>query len=300
MTTRAIRCAARCALVVVITVLISCSSETAPPKMGTPAFYWSAARETWAQGDYVKTEEHLDKLLAAPNEYTARALPWSLVLTSGMASGYRELAEHFANGARMNRSDPGSFRRLVSRYRALASRLAMQSAENFGKLGQIKDDSIALAFGFPKGTAAAVPVLTKVSNGIQLPAADLESAQARIVERGVILAACRAAGAPDDAARTESILKGGDAKVPRTTFLLAIAQELYSQSQLYTSDRMDEPQKIEIFCRRAQDALKDVPESKERKALDAKIQSALKKPPNRAAAVRQRLAGTSPNSEQEY
>jgi len=245
--------------------------------MGTPAFYWSAAKETWAQGDYVKTEEHLDKLLATNNEYTARALPWSLVLTSGMASGYRELAEHFVTGARMNRSDPGSFRRLVSQYRALSSRLAMQSAENFGKMGQLKDDSIALAFGFPKGTAAAVPVLTKVSNGIQLPPADIEKAQARILERGVILAACRAAGAPDDAARTESILKGGDAKVPRAIFLMAIAQELYAQSQLYTNDRMDEPQKIEIFCQRAHDALKDVPESKERKDLDAKIQSALKK-----------------------
>src|SRR6188508_2519202 len=65
----------------------SCSSS-AGPQPGTPAYFWSAAKETFAASDYVKTSEHLDKILASDNEYTARARPWRLILASGMARGY--------------------------------------------------------------------------------------------------------------------------------------------------------------------------------------------------------------------
>ena len=45
------------------------------------------AREAFAAGDYVKTAQHLDKVQASENEYTARARPMYLILTSGMARG---------------------------------------------------------------------------------------------------------------------------------------------------------------------------------------------------------------------
>src|SRR6266851_11795 len=44
----------------------SCSNSTAP-QPGTPAYYWAAANETSAANDYVKTSEHLSKLLATDN-----------------------------------------------------------------------------------------------------------------------------------------------------------------------------------------------------------------------------------------
>jgi hypothetical protein len=49
----------------------SCSSSSGP-EPGTPAYFWAAAKETFAANDYVKTSEHLDKLLASENDYTAR------------------------------------------------------------------------------------------------------------------------------------------------------------------------------------------------------------------------------------
>jgi hypothetical protein len=265
-----------CASAALILILSSCSSAPAGPSQGTPAYYWQAAKETYAAGDYLKTLDHLDRILAGQNEFRARALPWSMVLTSGMAGGYAEMAEHFSIGARVNKADPGSFRRQVSDCRAFANRLGLQFAETFAKMDP-KDESIPLAFGFPRGTAAPAPVMTKVANGILLTPDELGTAQKRSIERGVIRAACRAAGAPDDSARTEAILKEPDAKVPRATFVVAMAQTLYDQSQLYTRDRLDDPQKMELFCQRAQDALKSVPESKESKDLSAKIQSTLKK-----------------------
>jgi hypothetical protein len=92
--------------------------------------------------DFIKTLDHLDKLMAENSEYTARALPWSLVLASGLAKGYMELADHYELGARVNKSDPSLFRKQVSQCRGFAGRLAMQVADNFGKLQAAKDEQI--------------------------------------------------------------------------------------------------------------------------------------------------------------
>ena len=102
-------------------LLASCSSDTGP-KAGTPAFYWSVAKDTYRAGDYVKTTEHLDKIVATENEFKSRALPWLLVLTSGMARGYADLADGFDAGVRAKKGDPGGFRKHMANYRSQAGR----------------------------------------------------------------------------------------------------------------------------------------------------------------------------------
>ena len=266
-----------CALLVAITVLISCSSAPAGPAKGTPAFYWQAAKETFAAGDTVKTLEHLDKLIAEENEYTAKALPWSLVLTSGLAAGYTELADSYELGGRVNKSDPSAFRRPMLNYRSMAGRLSLQFADTFTKFDKLKGDTVELAFGYPPGTAAPAPGLNRIAKGMVMPAADQENTEKRTLERNVLLAACRAAGAPDDSAKAEPILKAPDAKVARATFATAMASALYDASQLYTSRKLDDPTKVQIFAERAQAAIKTAPESKETKELNKKIGDVLKK-----------------------
>jgi len=256
-------------------ILFSCSSSDAP-QPGTPAFYWSAAKETFAAGDYQKTIEHLDHILSGQNEYVARAQPWMLILTSGMAHGYMDLADAFEAGGRANHTQTTAFHRLVNDYRGSASRLSLQFAETFGNF-QSKDDSVPLAFPFPTGSPTEVALLTRVSNGAMPPASEVESAQKRTIERAVLLATCRAAGAPGDPAKAQDLLKSGAAKVPRATFVQAMATALFEQAQLYGHNKMDDPDKMKIFCSRAQDALKLLPASKQTDDLNKKIQSALKK-----------------------
>jgi len=50
--------------------------------------------------------DHAPLLRAGSNEYTARAMPWSLLVTSGLASGYLDLADKYEAGAKAN-SRPG-------------------------------------------------------------------------------------------------------------------------------------------------------------------------------------------------
>lgn len=55
-----------------------------------------------------------------------------------------------------------------------------------------------------------------------------------------------------------------------------MAAALFDQSQLFSRQKLDDPEKMKLFCMRAQEALKTVPESKTTKELNAKIDKALK------------------------
>src|ERR1700722_13266764 len=109
---------------------LSCSSDDGP-RPGTPAFYWTSAKDSFSAGDYNKTAQHLDKILASDNEFTGRALAWQLVLTSGTIRGYMDVADNLELAVRMNKADPGQFRKYVSNSRSSAGRLSLQFAEFF-------------------------------------------------------------------------------------------------------------------------------------------------------------------------
>lgn len=277
MTVKARQAAAVCAAICVNLILFSCSSGPPAPEKGTPAFYWAAARETYAAGDYMKTIENLESVSESNNEFTAKAAPWLLVLEAGMVNGYSEISDSFEAGARINKADPGTFRKQVSQCRGNAGRLAMSFADAFQSFQKSKDDPVVLAFPFPTGSAGAIPALTKIANGILPQAAEIDTAQKNGVMRAIVLTLCRAAGAPDNPAKTQEQFKAGEVKVPRATFMLAMADALHKDAQLYTRNKLDDPTKMKIFCERAQEALKTIPPCKETKELDSKIQATLKK-----------------------
>src|SRR5215471_8547645 len=151
-----------------IALLTSCAGPTTNARVGTPEFYWYAAKETYAAGDFTKTADHLDHLIDNENEYTARAVPWSLVLTSGLAASYMELADNYTAGARVNKGNAMAFRRKASDYRTMASPLVLRFAQNADKMKLVPAGGVQLAFGVPMGSAAAPALLTQIASGIQL------------------------------------------------------------------------------------------------------------------------------------
>jgi hypothetical protein len=275
MQTSAIRTMATGILLLACLFLISCSDSGAP-KEGTPAYYWAAAKETFATSDYVKTVEHLEKLTAGENEFTTRARPWLLVMTSGITRGYMDLADSFDAGAHANKINPTALRRSTNTYRAEANRTALEFVQAFDQFARGKDDPVPIALPFPTGGAAPVAQLAKAAAGTMLLPGELEPAVKHAVERGVLLAACAAAGAPDDPAKTQELLKAGTHQVPRAAFMLAMATTLFEESKLYGPRQIGNPERAKIFCSRALDALKTVPETKQTKELSSKITKSLK------------------------
>jgi hypothetical protein len=259
-------------------LLVACSTGPTPPRKGTPEFYWQAAIETFQTADYLKTADHLDSIGRTENQYTNKAQLWRLVLTSGMTKAFTELGDNYEFGARINKANPTPFRKRVSNYRNMAAGLSLQFAETIRAFKQShKEPQIALSFPFPTGSAGQVPGLNKLSNGIFLSDEEQEVTQTRMLERCILIAVAKSAGAGEDTAKAQAMFQAGEVKVPRAVFMTAMANVLYEQSQLFTGMKLDEPDQLKLFANEALDTLKGVPETKETKALTAKIQAALKK-----------------------
>lgn len=266
------------AIITLSLITVSCSTAPEQPRVGTPIFHWNAALQTFSAADYNKANDNLGEVIQTDNEYTGRALPWQLVLLSGMAKGYADLSETWEYGARANRANPTPFRNQMNEYRRFGGQLALQFAETLMKFETAgKGQKVTLAFPYPTGSAAEIAQLKRVSSGILIPEAEAEDLRSRVIERAVLLATCRAAGAPDDAAKTAQIFKSETVQVEWPVFALALAHGLYEQSQLFARDQLDRPDRLQYFCEQALPLLKDVPESKETKALNANIEKSLKR-----------------------
>ena len=256
----------------------SCSSGPQPPQPGTPAFFWAAARETYRAGDFTKTSEHLQRILASENEFSARARAWDTVISAGLAQAYIELADNWEAGARANRNNPTPFRKQVSTYRSMASAAAIQFTEDIHKVLEAdKGPDLLLAFAYPAGAAALPAGLKRVSGGILVQDSERDLLQAAMLQRGVLLSACGAVGSADDAAAAQEKLKTGEFRVPRDTFLLAAAKSLSQQSELFTGTKLDQPARLKIMSQEALKVIGAVPQTKETKTITDKIQARLKK-----------------------
>jgi hypothetical protein len=253
-------------------IVAACNSGPQPPQPGTPAFLWSAARTTYEKGDFLKANDSLTQLAKSDSEFSARAQPWSIMISAGVTQAYGELADNFDLGAKTNRVNPTAFRRQVSLFRSQASPSAMQCAEIAHKfLNENKADSIALDLGFPSGNAAEPVQLQRVAKGMLFPDAEIEALHKAMVQRGVLLSVTRAVGAGDDAAKALEIFKKGDVKIARPVFLLAVAEALTEQADLFSSKRLGQSNRLTLLCDEAEEALKSIPATKETKDLTGRI-----------------------------
>jgi hypothetical protein len=214
--------------------------------------------------------------MESPNEYRSRAIPWSLVLTAGMAAGYMELADDYTVGAHNDKSDARGFRRKANEYRTTASPLALRFAQNVEKMDQLPAGAVPVAFPMPKGSAAISAVLTRISKGEPISQADVEKAQVLAIERNVLLAAWDAVGAPNDMAKAEDVLTHVST-ASHVTFGKAIAKLLDRESGLYARNALDEPEKVAILRQRAETMLQGQAQRGGAMLVEAKVDGSKKR-----------------------
>ena len=256
----------------------SCAGGPQPPQPGTPAFFWASAREAYHAGDFTRTDEQLQQILASDNEFVARARAWDILISAGLAQGHAEMADAFEAGARMNRANPTPFRKQVTTERSYASSAAIQFSEEVHKfIARDKDPNVTLEFGYPAGALAQPAALGKVASGMLVQDSERELLQTAMLQRGVLQAVCKALDSDDNPAKAAGKLKTGEVLAPRNVFLWAAARMLEQQSQLFTPSKLDQPNRFNLLSEQALEALKGVPETKDSKALAEKIRKALDK-----------------------
>jgi len=227
----------------VFALTITLTSGSIAARAGLPEVSWSAARAAYAAGDYAATLEQLESLTDTPNEFRNRAVPWSMVLSAGLASGYIELADGYARGAHANKSNAALYHRKASEYRNLASPLVLQAARVADQLQQLPHGSVTLSFGRPRGSLAYSQALYKIAGGVAVTDEEAESAVPQTLDRNVLLIACAAAGAPNDSAKAAEILGHASTITPRGAFAGAMAAVLEKVGTLFSRNQLDLPDK---------------------------------------------------------
>jgi hypothetical protein len=248
--------------------LTSCSTGADKGKPGTPAFYWQAARETFVTRDYLKTTEHLRRVIRTENEFTQRALPWRLVVANGLARAYIELANDFEKGAKANAGGELPLLKTMASYRTTAETRALEFAETFIQWKKTATDpEILLDFPFPSVPTTETPLRQKIQGGSLPGEGALPVLEQRLMDLYIAESAAAAVGAPGDLAKGRTLFQAGSAKVPRDVFALAMATALYDQAQLFTRGKMNKSDRLHLFCEQGLDALKSIPETTESKKL---------------------------------
>jgi len=228
----------------------------------------------------MKANDDLSELQQTDNGFSPRARIWQTVLAGGMARGYCELADGYESGGRLNKANPLIFHKQVMDLRSMAAHAAMdftQAVHSF--VERDPSEEVQLAFDLPPGSAIDPPSLRKAYAGVAMQEAEAQWLETAMVERGVILAVCQANGSEGDSAQALERFRAGEVKTPRTTFLYAAAKTLFDVSDVFTLNKLDEPQRRRVMLEQALAALHSIPESKEATALATKIQAALKKIP---------------------
>jgi len=257
---------------------ISCSGQSALPKAGSPAYYWSNAKAAYKAGDLVKTDEELQRILVGESEFTARARVWDMVTSGGLAQGYSALSDAYDAGARANRQNPLPYRKRVSELRTLAGNMSIQLADGVHKyLETDKEPNALMSFPFPAGSASEPAGLLRVTKALFVKDSEQAQLQTAMLQRGVVLALCRTTGNEEDAAKTLQLFQAPEIRVPRETLLLGSARILQETSDVFTDKKLDLPNKLKIVLQEATAALKAVPATKETKVITEKIQKSLKK-----------------------
>ncbi len=266
------------AVLITIVALTSCTTGSNAPAPGTPGFYWSAAKTAYKAGDFRVANQNLSELIRGDNEYTVRARPLAMIVSAGLAKGYADMADGYEAGARMNRPNPTPFRKQVTTSRSMSSAAAMELAEVVHVfLQKNKDPEVLLACEYPTGNMGEPASLRKVAGGVLIQDSERDSLETALLQRGVLQTMAAMVGAPDDAAKTLDLFKAGEPKIPRETFLFATAKSLNDTSALFGSNKLDQPNRLEALLNEATECLKSIPETKQTKALAAKIDATLKK-----------------------
>ena len=256
---------------------IGCSSRPQDPSRRAAAL-WAEAKQSYRIGDLLKTDSTLQEISSSENPFAVDARVWQLVVSAGLTQGYSELADAYESGGRRDVANPLRFRNQANSLRSLAATSAMEFAQAVHNIvGNGQDPTVKLAFLFPSGSAVPPEGILKISNGLWPRDSDGELVETAMLQRGVLRAVSAAVGSPEDPAAAQARFQTAEVRVPRQTFVLAMAGLLYGESELFGPQRMNRPDRFALMCREARDALRSIPQSDDTKELGIKIEDTLNK-----------------------
>ncbi|MGQ9917333.1 MAG: hypothetical protein ACUVS7_07945 [Bryobacteraceae bacterium] len=256
------------------------SKGPAPPKPGTPPFFWAAAKTAYQKGDFQAAMKNLNSILATENDYKRRAQIWELVLDSGIARGEMEWADILDEGRPAAKAREIDFRRLANEARALAGQSAIRFADTAHKLmPNLTEEEVELPFGMPDVNKDRPVEVERILKGLLPMPAEAERLHNLMMRRGVLLSVIAVADPGGDIEKARALFSQPEPKVRREQFLFFLATQFTELSQLFAPKKLDRAARVKLFLDKAKEALAPVAKSPERDKLQKKIAEYEKKLP---------------------
>lgn len=247
--------------------LVSCSNtadKAERAKPGTPAYFWQQAQAAWEKDDFLTTASNLDKLTTRENEYRQRAQIWLMAIHAGFAKGDMDWADSLEKGRKLSRTGEAAFRREIAAARSSASQSVMSYLElaNQHLSEGVPEEPVV---PFTAAPAAPRPVeINKMEKGAVPPQAEMELIRSRL----------RAQAVSDS---TKALLPEGG-PVNRNQYLAALAGEMISLCDLYSSKRLNESGRVRMITQVAGHAVDNMTPCEKSKELRKKIDALQKNP----------------------
>jgi len=258
----------RAGLVLVCCGLLACSGgDSGGPRLGTPEWYWAAAQETFEAADYVKTQEHLEHVVNSDLDVKQQAAVWRTLVLAGLARGYMELGDAYAETVEKNPRMTAQFQIPIQEYRRVARRHAIELTESMSTLRKLiaGSEQVSFDFAFPAGSPNVSPVLTQLKAGQNPPPNQLLDAEKETLKRGILLEASEMVGAGEDVNRARTLFDTRPVSVASADFLWALGDSTYSLSDLFEQKRLNEPQVRKVMLQTALDCIGPALEAQDKK-----------------------------------
>lgn len=266
--------------VVIAAVIVAACSSQGPkkPQPGTPEFKWLSAKDAFQKGDMERANQLLSELSTRENPYQAQARPIALALTHGLAHAYMNLADKYAAGAKKSRAGSAALYRLVNDYRGRAISAGMNYAEiarSFVAAAPASD--VTIAFPLPGGATVEPPQYRKIDMGLPLQPAEIGAAERHVVMMEVARSFQRSMGALNEPEKAQALYQNGEAKVPATTYMLALGEGLYETGGMFGPKKLNQPNRVTaVLYEEALKALDAVKGNKDADTLVKKVKDAQK------------------------
>ncbi len=226
-------------LLILGAMFFSCSSGAPPgPRQGTPEWEFQAAGENYAIGDYQKAAEQLEEASHAMGEVGPRAKLWLAAVRAGLAYGYDELADAFAEGMEINDAMIEHFQPSVSEYRRRTKVFAVDFAEDIGDLDSLigTEGTVTFDFPLPEGNATPSPILAGVEGGNRVDT-QLSAMESQTLTRGIFLGIAGLAG------KNVADLGSGEGPLQAdvATVRLAVGRILLDMGIMFDRENINDP-----------------------------------------------------------
>lgn len=237
--------------VLLAAALAACS----PPPPGTQ--YWKQVNREYQSKDYADTLAYLDEVLRTRNDFTERASALKVTLLGALTRADLEIEQACWKGIyHVAEWDSKFFKTCTTQYRRQAKvhTLALLEALNEFEEVTSTSDTVLLDFPLPEAGVRPNSVIGRIGVGVIAVDKVFEPAVVRTVDRHIILQATDLIAA-SEAPKALEAFETPPVTVPKTVFLVGVAQTLEATAEVFEPGRLDDSRTRSVVLKRARECL---------------------------------------------